>query len=229
MTGAVELPALEAAIRAAMQRHEVLRTVYVQEGGFARPELRDAAAFALGRSHCDSAALQAVISAHAAQPFDLAIELPLRAHWLALGLDDGVLLLTLHHIACDGVSIGILAQEIARNYTGAQPPQAAPADALQYADFACWQRDWLAGPARDQLEAWWRDALEGAPAVCTVDGDRARPVHPDLAGAAWRQSLPAALAQRLRPPRVAAASPISAGSSAPTRCCCRAAAASPRR
>src|SRR5207249_1113258 len=91
----------------------------------------------------------------------------LRATLLRLAPDDHVLLLCLHHIACDGHSLAVLLEELAHAYAalaaGHEP--ALPGPPVQYPDFALWQRDRLGGPALEEQLAYWRQALAGAPAL----------------------------------------------------------------
>src|SRR4029077_18654996 len=86
-------------------------------------------------------------AAAAPRPFDLARDPMLRATALRLGADDHVLLLVLHHIAADGWSMGVVTAEIAALYPAALAgaPSPLPELAVQYADFAVWQREWLRG------------------------------------------------------------------------------------
>ncbi len=96
---------------------------------------------------------------------------------------DHVLLLSLHHIAVDGWSGGVLLDELARLYAG----ETLPPLALQYADFALWQRRWLGGEEglsgeegwngqeRAAQVDWWRRQLQGAPNLLDLPLDRPRP------------------------------------------------------
>ncbi len=89
--------------------------------------------------------------AAALEPFDLARPPLIRAVLIRIGPDCAVLLLILHHIACDGWSLSVLARELSRLLTG----ETLPPPPLRYADFAVWQRDWFAGArAREQLKVW---------------------------------------------------------------------------
>src|SRR6202008_1694351 len=86
--------------------------------------------------------LAAAVAAAARTGFELASELPLRAHLLALAPDDHVLVLVLHHIAGDGWSMGPLLHDLAAAYAarGAGRAPELPALPVQYADYTLWQQ-----------------------------------------------------------------------------------------
>ncbi|XLV73863.1 non-ribosomal peptide synthetase [Ralstonia syzygii subsp. celebesensis] len=137
------------------------------------------------------AALHDALQAAVQYSFDLASQLPLRATLFALGPDDHVLLLLLHHIAADGESIGPLMADLAVAYAArrsGRAPAWAPLS-VQYVDYTLWQHALLArlddpqSHAGRQL-AHWRNALAGAPELCTFPPDRARPALPSHRGAA---------------------------------------------
>src|SRR5690606_20151985 len=72
---------------------------------------------------------------------------------------------------------GILCRDLAALYDaqvrGAAP--SLPTLQIQYADYAVWQREWLQGAELEQQLQWWRDHLDGAPAVLDLPTDRPRP------------------------------------------------------
>ena len=206
LRGRLDHAALETALRGIVERHHVLRTCYRERGGEPEAFLRDADAFVVEREAIapdkTESALREQVHAQANRPFDLERELPIRVRVLDLGADDCALLLTVHHIAADGASVGVLAGELHARYAAALAGHGTDVDAtspgLQYADFARWQSEWLQGPAHARLAAYWRGRMDGAPAVSTLTGDRPRPPHALAAGTAWRQRIPAALSRQLR-------------------------------
>jgi hypothetical protein len=109
-------------------------------------------------------------------PFDMTRGPLLRARLFRLSANDHVLLLTLHHVIVDGSSIGIFLDEVSRLYSefaAGRKPQ-LPQPALQYSDFAHWQRSWCATTAAAQQLAYWKEHLRGASAIFPADIDRDR-------------------------------------------------------
>lgn len=156
ITGALDVARLEDALSQVVARHASLRLAVISAGGEPRAEVRplprarletiDARAWtevALGEWH----------RARSTMPFDLERDPPLRAALLRRA-DDWLLALTVHHLACDGESLAILAGELAAVYRGA--PLADDDDVSPGA----WERARLAERG-DELVAWWREALAG--------------------------------------------------------------------
>jgi hypothetical protein len=83
----------------------------------------------------------------------------------------------MHHIVSDGWSMGLLVREVAALYKAYQEGQESPLEelAVQYADYAVWQREWLAGEVLEGQLEYWRRQLAGAPAVLELPADRPRP------------------------------------------------------
>ncbi|SES00346.1 amino acid adenylation domain-containing protein [Streptomyces sp. yr375] len=192
LTGDLDVPALRAALGDVVARHETLRTVYPDAEGTPRQHVlapADAPVDLPVRS-VDEAGLTAAIAAAAAHRFDLTAEPPLHAVLFALGPDEHVLLLVLHHIAGDGWSNRPFARDLSGAYTArsaGRAPSWAPL-AVQYADYTLWQRRFLGAPddpdsvlAR-QVE-YWRETLDGLPTELELRRDRPRPDVADHHGA----------------------------------------------
>ncbi|MGW3204467.1 amino acid adenylation domain-containing protein, partial [Streptomyces sp. NPDC001135] len=185
LTGPLDTGALRAALADVVTRHESLRTVFpVHEGtpwqhvldpADARPELTVTEV-------ADPAALDTLLTAAAARGFDLAGEIPVRAHLFTLAAERHVLLLVVHHIAGDGWSVAPFTRDLSHAYaarlTGGAP-RFAPLP-VQYADYTLWQRDVL-GDEKDQDSplarqiAHWTRTLAGLPEELALPTDRPRP------------------------------------------------------
>jgi hypothetical protein len=138
--------------------------------------------------------------AEAQRPFDLAHDSVLRASLLRLDQTDHVLLVTIHHIACDGWSMGVLVREVAALYeafTAGQRP-ALPELPIQFADFAVWEREWLQGEALARQLAYWKRRLGGQLPTLELPTDRPRPKASTHQGSSQSFVLPAELSEALK-------------------------------
>ncbi|HYH99199.1 non-ribosomal peptide synthetase, partial [Hyalangium sp.] len=190
--GPLDADALEKSLEVLVSRHESLRTRFSELDG--QPMQVIAARLPL---HLERVELRALppeeqqqevhrrAEADARHPFDLHRAPLLRASLLALGEDEHVLLLNLHHSVTDGWSMDVLYTELEALYGAlarGQPP-ALPALALQYADYAVWQRQWAETPALEEQLTWWKQQLAGIPPILELPTDRPRPPVQDFRGA----------------------------------------------
>ncbi|MCP3166613.1 amino acid adenylation domain-containing protein [Myxococcus qinghaiensis] len=207
LTGALDADALTRALSAIVRRHDVLRTRYALDGG--RPVQRILPGVDVTMERVDLASLSAearraevqrLAAEEARASFDLTKDSPLRVRLLRLEEHEHVLLLTLHHIASDGWSLGVLMQELAAHYQALTSGREAtlPALPIQYADYAHWQRRRAEdGTLKPHVE-WWRAHLAGAPELLELPTDRPRPAAQRYLGATRRFTVPLALVTRLK-------------------------------
>src|SRR5262249_34701215 len=122
------------------------------------------------------AALREAIAAEL-RPFDLGAAPPIRVRLFSLGDTEHVLLVVMHHIVTDGWSAGVLERELGRLYEAFAAGRPSPLSplAIQYADYAAWQRAWLSGEVLERQLAWWKAHLTGAPEAIDLPTDRTRP------------------------------------------------------
>jgi amino acid adenylation domain-containing protein len=207
LRGAIDVATLARSLRLVVARHEALRTTFAAVDGQPVQLISPAADFDLqlldlqAEPEADPlAAALPLAAAEARRPFTLARGPLLRVALLTLGPDDHLLLLTLHHIISDAWSLGVLLREVSAFYddAAAARPSALPDLPIQYADFAHWQRLWLAGDRLDALLAFWSSQLKGAPPALDLPTDFPRPNHPTHAGAYYPVALPEALVARLQ-------------------------------
>ncbi|WP_028193133.1 non-ribosomal peptide synthetase [Salinispora pacifica] len=180
------------ALRRLVARHEILRTRYV-EGADGEPVQRIDPPGPVPLEFVDlggapESALDSLLEAEALRPFDLANGPVLRARLIRSGPRTHVLAVLLHHIAIDGWSCDLLVRDLAALCAGADPQPPA----LQYADFAAWQR---AHPADPDGVAYWTRQLRDLPAP-ELPTDRPRPAVWDDTGGTVRFDVPADLARR---------------------------------
>ncbi|HEU0302211.1 MAG TPA: condensation domain-containing protein, partial [Longimicrobium sp.] len=207
LQGRLDADALHRTLAEIVRRHQALRTVFAAVDGqpvqvvlpgvqidlpltdlsHLPPDARGAEADRLARQE-------------AARPFDLARGPLFVPRLLRLGDEEHVLVLCMHHIVVDGWSLGVIFHELGALYGAFSRglPSPLPELEVQYADFAVWQREELAGEGlREQMDHWTR-ALAGAPAPATLPADRVRPETPTHRGAVHVFRLPAGLDDALR-------------------------------
>ena len=183
LRGRLDVDALRRALDGLVRRHETLRTVFPSVDGEPWQEIlprlalplpvTDLAGLAEDRRQ---QALRDAIDDDARALFDLAVAPPIRARLLRLADDDFMLLMSVHHLAADGWSIGILIQELAALYRAevAGVPSPLPALPIRHADHVRWQRQ--GDPARlRRQQDYWKAQLHGAPPLSTLPADRPRP------------------------------------------------------
>jgi amino acid adenylation domain-containing protein len=198
LTGRLDVSALERALTDLVQRHEALRTTFIEVDGEPvqrishRPELPFTVESLEGAS---DAAIRQRAEVEVRRPFDLEHGPLVRATMLRVSSDEHVLLLVMHHIVCDFWSSDVLARELKVLYAAHVSGEGAtlPALPVQYADFAHWQRDWLRGDVLEAQRAWWKEQLSGAPPVLELPTDRPRPPVQTFRGAQFHQRLPTEL------------------------------------
>ncbi|HEX3128096.1 MAG TPA: non-ribosomal peptide synthase/polyketide synthase [Thermoanaerobaculia bacterium] len=207
LTGRLDVSILHRALAEIVRRHEALRTTFSDRAGVPFqvvsppfvPDLPVVDLEALPESTREAES-QRLAMDEEARPFDLSRGPLLRSTLLRLAADEHRILLTLHHIVSDAWSIAVLIQESAALYQAFLDgkPSPLPELPIQYGDFAAWQREQLEGGRLDELLAWWRTELAGAPAMLELPTDRPRPAVQTYQGASLPLTVPAALTARLR-------------------------------
>ncbi|WP_257388916.1 amino acid adenylation domain-containing protein, partial [Tahibacter caeni] len=207
IAGALDAQQLEQAFAIVTGRHEILRTVFEAEHGRPAQRIRETIAVPLARSDLSElppsereARARALCAADAAIPFDLAAGPLLRGRLLRLAGDDHVLMLNLHHIVCDGWSLGLLVRELGETLDALRQdrePRLAPL-AIQYADYAIRERERLDDAALRQRLERWGERLAGLPERLALATDHPRPARQSAAGATVRFAFDAELTAALR-------------------------------
>jgi amino acid adenylation domain-containing protein len=204
--GPLKTSALEQSLATIVKRHETLRTTFGLVEGMPVQIIHANPVFRLGEIDLcslppqkqEESALR-LAREEAARPFDLTKDLMVRATLLHLEGEDHVLVVTMHHIASDGWSLGVLFRELQHLYNARVQGLESSLSELpvQYADYALWQRQSLTGPVIDKQLAYWKDQLSGAPEILELPADRPRPAVQTFRGAAQIVTLPIALARAL--------------------------------
>jgi len=207
LDGEFQLSAFKHALATVLERHEVLRTHFVEENGEPRQVI--ATSYALPLQLHDFSKLSEqermneagrLMREESRTPFDLSRDLMLRVRVLKLSEQSHLVLYTMHHIASDGWSRGILRSELGALYSAYSSGKENPLQPLpiQYADYAQWQRRWLQGEVLDKQLSYWREQLSDLPPVHGLPLDRPRPTEQTFRGSTERFALPASLSEKLQ-------------------------------
>ncbi len=187
--GNVDKTALASALKAIVNRHEVLRTVYLTEAGETFQYIKAKDLWQLNiidssRFQQNPDGLQEYIYNIINEPFDLSKDDMLRAHLISMEEQEHTLVITMHHIASDGWSRSIFVKELVefyKSYAENRPSLLTPLE-LQYADYAIWQRTYFQGELLDKKLRYWKEKLEGV-APLQLPADYTRPAIQSTRGA----------------------------------------------
>ncbi|NWD92402.1 condensation domain-containing protein, partial [Pseudomonas sp. K5002] len=205
--GELNVQALQSALNTVIQRHEILRSRIVREDeGELALVIEPQVELTLGLARWDTVSderwqqlTDAAIQAATAQRFDLANEVPIRATLLSRN-HQALLVLTLHHCATDDASTHNLLDELAQCYSAECQGHVAnlPGLALQYPDYALWQREPAQQALFDSQLNYWRTQLEDGSYQLELPTDQPRPPVLDPRAGSVHLQLPAELSGRLR-------------------------------
>ncbi|MES2940630.1 MAG: non-ribosomal peptide synthase/polyketide synthase, partial [Pseudomonadota bacterium] len=206
LTGPLDRTVLKSSLDRLVARHEALRSTFHVEDGEAYVELAPPnTGFALRehdlRAEADAqAALQRLVAQEMEAPFDLETSPLVRGSLIRLADDDHVLLIDQHHIVSDAWSMAVFTRELSALYGaglegGADP---LPPLAIQYPDYAAWQRSAAVAERSARHADYWKTTLAGAPTLLDLPTDRPRPAQQDFAGAFVPLEIDADLAHELR-------------------------------
>ena len=206
LSGSLNRAALKQAFSEIIRRHEVLRTTFAFGEG--QPAQVVGAVFDLalptidlqGLNHTEQEACTLKLATeHAIAPFDMLGGPLLRAALLRINEEEHILLAAMHHIIGDGWSVGLLIREVASLYEAFSQGRSSPLPelAIQYADFARWQREWLAGARLEERLSYWQQQLAAAP-ILALPTDKSRPPLQSFEGARCSLTLPESLCAALK-------------------------------
>ncbi|HEY0602391.1 MAG TPA: amino acid adenylation domain-containing protein [Herpetosiphonaceae bacterium] len=199
LAGPLDVDALQRAVDAIVQRHEILRTIFPLVADQAVQAILPKSTVALAVVDLlDPATLMQAVHDEILRPFDLSQTPPLRARLLRLHEQDHVLIVTLHHIITDGWAMKLFIRELTLFYHGftTEEPPVLPALPIQYADYAVWQRQWMQGQILEDQLAYWRAQLADLPTV-DLPTDHPRPVVQTFRGARRTFAVPQTISVRL--------------------------------
>jgi amino acid adenylation domain-containing protein len=200
---AVDVPALQRAFQALVNRHTALRATYAMRDGKLVQQVH--AHMEVSFEETDASTwswnvLNARVLKAYQRPFDLERGPTLRVNLFTQSVQNHVLLLTSHHIATDGWSLWVMLDELRTLYHAehSNTPASLPLLSLQYTDYVRWQTNMLAGPEGERLWAYWEKQLAGALPVLNLPTDRPRPPVQAYRGASRTFRLNQMLTRQLK-------------------------------
>ena len=191
LSGDLDSGALRRALDRLVARHEALRTTFVCKDGQPSQRIGDeGTGFALkdddlrGRGDAERE-LQRLAIEESETAFDLEAGPLARGRLIRLAEREHALLITLHRIVSDEWSMGVLKRELCALYGAFREAAGDPLPelAIQYPDYAVWQRSWLSAERVQAQSDYWRGVLADAPPVMELPSDRGRPARQGDAGA----------------------------------------------
>ncbi|RAJ76608.1 non-ribosomal peptide synthase protein (TIGR01720 family)/amino acid adenylation domain-containing protein/thioester reductase-like protein [Chitinophaga dinghuensis] len=187
LDGDLDITALESTLKTIVDRHEALRTVFLEEDGEVSQHILPANEWQLQvidkSIETNREQIMEEITAYYDQPFDLTSDCMLRVQLVKLSANEHYMVIVLHHIAADGWSVTILLKELMSLYEAAhrhQPHQLDPLQ-VQYADYALWHRQHLQGALLDQQLSYWKEKLDDV-ATLQLPTDFPRPASQSTRG-----------------------------------------------
>ncbi|MBS93714.1 MAG: non-ribosomal peptide synthetase [Chromatiales bacterium] len=201
--GKLNVDALQTALNELVKRHETLRTVFSAGDEDPAQEILDTIATPLhieSQPGHDEPTLTERLRELACESFDLSKGPLLRLHVIELSAEEHVLLLVIHHIISDLWSMNVFFNDLGLMYERQIADVTPEPDELpvQYADYAAWQREQLAGPRLERQLEYWLQTLGNAPPVLELATDRPRPPEPGYAGKWLARKLDADLTSQLQ-------------------------------
>ncbi len=200
LKGSLDPRALQRAFDTLVARHESLRTHLQQEGERTVQVINPQGRIELTAADTDEGGLQARVETLITQPFDLRSGPLMRVSLLRLAEDEHVLVLVQHHIVSDGWSMQVMVDELVQLYAAYSQGHTLqlPDLAIQYVDYALWQRNWMEAGEKARQLGYWRDLLGGEQPVLELPFDRQRPAVPTHRGARLEVPLAAPLLADLK-------------------------------
>jgi amino acid adenylation domain-containing protein/non-ribosomal peptide synthase protein (TIGR01720 family) len=203
LTGRLNIDILEQTINAIIQRHESLRTTFPMVEGKPIQKIAPSLKIKLlviNLKDISQDQIDKQIIEELQKPFDLTQAPLLRCTLFDLGYENYILVNVFHHIIIDGWSKGILFKELSEFYQAflSNSTVDLPELAIQYADFAVWQRQWLQGEILENQLNYWKKQLTAAPPLLELPTDKPRPANPNFRGHSISFQINSELTEKLK-------------------------------
>lgn len=197
LAGTIDRPALQRAVDALVQRHESLRTIFLEREGEPVQVIKEQAKIVITDVPLPSgkAAVKAAIEQAAAHTFNLTTGPLVHIGLMPLGPDSHLLILVIHHIISDGWSVALMLKELMQYYAAFSKgeKQETPPLAIQYKDYCNWQQQRLQGPTAQAGQQFWKAEFPSPIDPLNLPINFPRPAIQDFKGAVSRFYLDEAL------------------------------------
>lgn len=207
LTGKLDVAVFKQALTAIIERHEVLRTLYISEGDQVYQDVVESYElplieydFSEVKPSTRLQQVKSIAAADAAKAFDLSVDLMVRAKLIKFSAQEHVVLFNIHHIATDSWSMGIFVREFSILYKAFANNQYNPLPPLevQYSDFAYWQKNWLNGELLNKQISYWEKQLKGIPQLHNIPLDKPRPAKQSFKGNVFSDQIDKSLTEQLK-------------------------------
>ncbi|MBH5318584.1 amino acid adenylation domain-containing protein [Paenibacillus sp. GSMTC-2017] len=192
ISGDLDILRLQEALQGLVDRHEPLRTSFEWARGLPVQHVHEQVSLKASVRRTDRIDGAEVLEGFVI-PFDLGQAPLIRASLMTDGIQDHMLLLDMHHIVSDGISMSVLASDFMALYQGEELRELT----IQYRDVAVWQQEWMMSESRTQEELFWRDMLGGTLPLLNLPTDRPRPAEQSFEGNTLTKVLSPSLLKRV--------------------------------
>lgn len=206
LIGLFDYHAFEQTITEIVRRHDSLRTRFVADDETVEQIIAAPGEFTIHHINLSdlpdkfrAEEANHTLNAEASHIFNLSAGSLFRVTVIQLSPEEHIVAIVMHHLVSDGWSLGVLTRELGALYTSYSQGLDSPLQelAVQYTDYALWQRQWLQGDVLKRQISYWKDKLNGIPLGLDLPLDRPRPAVQSFRGASVNFTLPKLLTQQM--------------------------------
>ncbi len=207
LVGPLNIDVLKRTLQEIIRRHEILRTTFIYKDEQPVQVIEDISPFELEITDLSSlpednrnTTAKDLAESEAREPFDLESGPLFRVKLLKMAPDEHIILYTMHHIISDGWSVNVLMREVAALYESFSKgmPSPFPELAIQFADYAIWQRQWLTEDVLQKQLEYWKETIGPNPPVLQLPFDQPRPPVQTFNGATLDGRVPGELLEKFK-------------------------------
>ena len=203
LKGKLNLSALQQSFQQLIQRHEVLRVSFLEDGGEPYVSVTASVPFEIEQidiQGVDKAEKERMLRAYMQRPFNLSVAPLMHVGLFKQAENDHVLMIVMHHLVSDGWSLGVLADELSQLYNGIVENTAVslPTLPVQFIDYVHWLRGEEQTKRQEKDIEYWLETLKGMPPVLELPYDNLRPSKLTYEGGSVEFKIEADLYKKLK-------------------------------